>query len=113
MQLVQLSKQATAAAAPAARRSAGRPAAPAAAFSSAPCRSRVVARAASSSEGGGGGDNPVRAALSGLASGIYKATASFQQVDSSLPPLWQGACCVVLVQLQQLAAMITPRPPPP
>lgn len=35
-------------------------------------------------------DNPVRTALSGLASGIYKATASFQQVDSSLPPLWQG-----------------------
>lgn len=34
--------------------------------------------------------NPVRQALSGLASGIYKATASFQEVDSSLPPLWQG-----------------------
>lgn len=35
-------------------------------------------------------DNPVRQALSGLASSIYKATASFQEVDSSLPPLWQG-----------------------
>lgn len=35
-------------------------------------------------------DNPVRQALSGLASNIYKATASFQAVDSSLPPLWQG-----------------------
>lgn len=35
-------------------------------------------------------DNPVRSALSGLASSIYKATASFQEVDSSLPPLWQG-----------------------
>lgn len=35
-------------------------------------------------------DNPVRQAISGLASGIYKATASFQTVDSSLSPLWQG-----------------------
>ena len=35
-------------------------------------------------------DNPVRQALSGLASSIYKATASFQEVDASLPPLWQG-----------------------
>lgn len=35
-------------------------------------------------------DNPARQALSGLVAGIYKATASFQQVDSSLPPLWQA-----------------------
>jgi hypothetical protein len=35
-------------------------------------------------------DNPMRQALSGLASGIYKATASFQTVDPSLSPLWQG-----------------------
>lgn len=35
-------------------------------------------------------DNPARQALTGLVSGIYKATASFQEVDSSLPPLWQA-----------------------
>uniref|UniRef100_A0A383WEG7 Uncharacterized protein n=1 Tax=Tetradesmus obliquus TaxID=3088 RepID=A0A383WEG7_TETOB len=35
-------------------------------------------------------DNPARQVLSGLVSGIYKATSSFQEVDPSLPPLWKG-----------------------
>ncbi|KIZ03841.1 hypothetical protein MNEG_4119 [Monoraphidium neglectum] len=31
-----------------------------------------------------------RQAIAGFVSGIYKATAAFQQVDPSLPPLWQA-----------------------
>jgi hypothetical protein len=34
--------------------------------------------------------NPARQAISGLVSTIYKATASFQTVDATLPPLWQA-----------------------
>eukprot|EP00878_Enallax_costatus_P005036 GHUV01005296.1.p1 GENE.GHUV01005296.1~~GHUV01005296.1.p1 ORF type:complete len:195 (+),score=45.96 GHUV01005296.1:102-686(+) len=45
-------------------------------------RSRTVVRASS--------DNPARQALSGVVSNIYKLTAGFQQVDSSLPAIWQG-----------------------
>jgi hypothetical protein len=46
----------------------------------------------------------VRAAISGLASSIYKASASFQAVDSSLPPLWRGLKRLSMSEVQAALA---------
>jgi hypothetical protein len=35
-------------------------------------------------------DPPARQAIAGVVRGIYKLAASFQAVDSTLPPLWQA-----------------------
>jgi len=44
--------------------------------------------------------NPARQAISGLVSTIYKATASFQTVDATLPPLWQALLKLDLAGVQ-------------
>lgn len=38
--------------------------------------------------------------LSGLASGVYKATAAMQPVDGNLPALWQGIARLDLAAVQ-------------
>ena len=48
-------------------------------------------RAQASSGGGGGGDvSPVRAALTSVVSGIFKAAGSMAAPEPGLSPLWQA-----------------------
>lgn len=53
-------------------------------------RGRAVRCHAAESGAAASSDPPARQAIAGFVSGIYKATAAFQQVDPSLPPLWQA-----------------------